>query len=257
MNPGGAGAPDRSGGPGDAGRRPATRILSDLRRAALDLLFPETGCVVCGGPAPPGWQPEACPACLDAIFRSRAASDGLPLTAPTAGLIDRALTGGAYEGTLERAVLRLKRIPDLRLARFLGRLLAERLVEGGAPALWRGVVPVPLHPSRLGERGFNQAALLARELAGRLGAPLREDICRRVRGGERQSGSGRVERYVNVLGAFRACPEALPAQGDRPGQPWLVVDDVLTTGATAAEVARALKATWPGAVWCVAVARAR
>jgi ComF family protein len=161
------------------------------------------------------------------------------------------ITGGVYGGPLEKAVLRLKRVPDRRLARFLARLLAERLAEAGVSGAWDAIVPVPLHPVRLRERGFNQAEILARELAGLLGSPMRADLCHRVRETPLQSVLARPERLTNVAGAFHALPG-----GPAPGGRVLVVDDVLTTGATAGEVARALRAAGAGEVWCCAAAHA-
>jgi ComF family protein len=106
---------------------------------------------------------------------------------------------------------------------------------------------MPLHRSRLRERGFNQAVELARPLARRLAVPLAADLVQRVRPGRPQSGLEKSRRRANVRGAFAL---------RRPLDAWhvAVVDDVLTTGATAAELAGVLKAA--GAerveVWVVA-----
>lgn len=238
--------------------------LARLGKAFVDVLFPEGGCVICGGPPPATgaegspWESEVCPACLGDILPPGAGASHQALSSPTAAFLDGAVTVGGYGGALEKAVLRLKKVPDRRLAAFLASVLAERLAEARAPRVWRALVPVPLHADRLRERGFNQAALLARELAALLGAPLLDGLCERVRPTPLQSSLRRGERIANVVGAFRVRPPAWADLGwGGHGRPLLVVDDVLTTGATAAELARALKAAGAAEVWCAAAARAR
>ena len=115
----------------------------------------------------------------------------------------------------------------------LGHLLRRLLREEGLSA--EVVVPVPLHPKRLAERGYNQAALLARAAARELGAPLEARALVRVRDTSQQARLGRTERLTNVERAFVARnPEAVR------GRDVLLVDDVETTGATLAACRAAL-----------------
>jgi predicted amidophosphoribosyltransferase len=107
---------------------------------------------------------------------------------------------------------------------------ASRVCPG--PAL---LVPVPLTPARLRERGFNQARLLAEGLGRELGWPV-QSILARTRMGRRQARSGRRERADNVAGAF----QVIPGRFDRFDGPVLLVDDVITTGATLGECCQAL-----------------
>ena len=102
-----------------------------------------------------------------------------------------------------------------------------------APPAWAvdAVVPVPLHRGRQRRRGFNQAELLARAVAVRLGLPLRTDPLRRSRATPAQARLGAEERARNVAGAFAASGDSPPAL--------LLVDDVTTTGATLAAAAPA------------------
>jgi ComF family protein len=130
-------------------------------------------------------------------------------------------------------VSRLKFRGRLAAGRILADLLGDRLTAAGTdrPEL---IVPMPLHPARLRERGFNQALELARPLGLRLGIPVAPDLVRRVRAGQPQSSLAKPRRRANVRGAFnvRAALDACHVG---------VVDDVLTTGASADELARTLK----------------
>jgi ComF family protein len=109
--------------------------------------------------------------------------------------------------------------------------MAERLAGRALPAL---VIPVPLHPSRERERGFNQATELSRPLAAALGIALDAGLCRRVRATPAQSTLDRRSRAHNLRGAF-VLRRALDADEVA------IVDDVVTTGATAAELTATLR----------------
>ncbi len=105
-----------------------------------------------------------------------------------------------------------------------------------APHSWTGIVPVPLHPVRQREREFNQAERLARLLAQPLQLPVRSDLVRRLHATATQTRLTREERADNVRRAFTPLPATR-----LPHTRWIVVDDVLTTGATTDAVARVLK----------------
>ena len=122
------------------------------------------------------------------------------------------------------------------------------LFDGCEPPRSRLVAPIPLHRSRLRERGFDQAALLARAAARRFGLPC-ADLLVRTRPTKAQVGLDRTRREANVRGAFRARVAA-------PGARVCLVDDVLTTGATAADAARALLAAGAAHVEVRTLARA-
>lgn len=130
--------------------------------------------------------------------------------------------------------------------------LAGLMVEGWR--LWAApvdlVLPVALHPSRVRERGYNQATLLARHLGRELGLPLREDALFRIRHTRPQVGLSGVERRTNVRGAFHAAPELVA------GKCILLVDDVCTTGATLDAAAGALFAAGARGVHAYCLARA-
>ena len=174
-------------------------------------------CETCALPVPPGVA--RCGACLR--------------TSPP---VDRCLTATTYQWPWSGLIARLKFQQDVGLAGPLGRLLlqAPGVAEVLAQADW--VLPMPLAPQRLAERGYNPALLLARALApGRCqGAWLL-----RVRDTPPQRGLSRAERLRNVRGAFALEPRHADALHE---QRVVLVDDVMTTGASLHEAARALRA---------------
>jgi ComF family protein len=133
-----------------------------------------------------------------------------------------------------------------RAARLLFDSEPARQVLAGASVL----VPVPLHPRRLRQRGFNQSQLLARALGRLAGLPVADALARRVETAT-QTGLSAAARRRNVEGAFRAVRPA--AVG---GRVVVLVDDVLTTGATARACARALRDAGASAVRLLTLARA-
>ena len=118
---------------------------------------------------------------------------------------------------------------------FLGRLLEREAVPALAVGAWDGLVPVPLHPLREREREFNQAERLARRLGRAAGLPVEAGLIRRGSATRVQASLDRRERVRNVADAFVVRDPARVA-----GRRWVVVDDVLTTGATTSAVAGAL-----------------
>jgi ComF family protein len=137
------------------------------------------------------------------------------------------------------------------LAPFMADRMA-RTLRGTQVAAGTVLVPVPTTPARMKERGYNQAELLARELARILGLSCVAALVRRE-GSTTQTALHRAGRLANVEGAFH--PEGAVA-GEVRGRPVLLVDDVLTTGATASAAARSLTECGASEVLLVAFARA-
>ena len=164
---------------------------------------------------------------------------------------DRVVTLGSYAGALRDCVLTMKRPRHESLSAAMAELLFARqgvqLAESGADA----VLPVPMHWMRRIVRRANSAELIADRLAARLGIPLLHRALRRVRYTRRQGPMLRTQRLANVRGAFRLQDDA-PVRGKR----LIIVDDVLTTGATCDEVAKVLKRAGAAAVTVAVVARA-
>lgn len=158
---------------------------------------------------------------------------------------DRVQALFAYAFPIDRLIQRLKYREHLALAPLMGGLLAAQL-QGEPPDIW---LPMPLHANRLKERGFNQAAEIARELSARTAIPMQAGWARRLRDTPPQAGLKREARKRNLRGAF-ACSAEIA--GLHVG----IVDDVMTTGSTLDALGQALKQAGAQEVSCVVVARA-
>jgi ComF family protein len=161
--------------------------------------------------------------------------------------LSRLRSAAVYEGPIEIAIHRFKYQGWRRLAGPLATLVAERLVVEGLAASW--ATAVPLHATRLAERGFNQSELLARCLRERLDLAPPPGRLVRVRSTPPQVGHDRLWRQENVRGAFQWRGR------DLRGQSILLIDDVATTGATLEACASALRAAGSGPVIGATIAR--
>ena len=154
-----------------------------------------------------------------------------------------------FEGPLREIVHQFKYRRVRRLAQPLGALLAARFAAG--PLLVDAALPIPLHSDRLAERGFNQAEALAEEVACVLRLALINEGLARIRATEQQARLDAHSRQENMRGAFRWQGTAAPPRRV------LLVDDVLTTGATMGACAEALRAAGAEVVYGLALARSR
>ncbi len=233
--------------------------------AALDLLYPAL-CPVCSATLGSGRRDPLCAACWLAIPRidpPYCAVCGVPFATlepralGSAGLCgpcrieppiwDYARAAARYEGPLRDALHAFKFDARRALARPLADLVVEQCGADLAADV-EALVPVPLGRARERERGFNQARLIADRLAASLGCCVKPGWLTRVRPTASQSDLGAEERRANVRDAFVAAASVA-------GRHVVVVDDVLTTGATAAECCRALRAAGARAVGVLSVAR--
>jgi len=153
-----------------------------------------------------------------------------------------------FEGPLRHALHQLKYHRRQRVARPLGTLMAAHLRAQPLPC--DALIPVPLHRQRLIERGFNQAELLAREVAEATGLPLIVGPLVRIRATRQQASLNMADRIENVADAF-------VWKGSPPPARVVLVDDVLTTGATVNACAAALRAAGAREVYALALARSR
>lgn len=235
-------------------------MFQDLLQGAKSLLFPVV-CAACGHPLDNSGENPLCPSCLTQLPELPTAlcrRCALPLPGPGAGVeiclscrvnppaFDGAACSFLYQGGAKTLVTALKYGGRTSLADFLGKQLAHEVRNRLSGLPLQAVVPVPLHPVRQRERTFNQAALLARAAAAELRLPLREEWLVRKRFTRPQTELAREERIRNLRGAFERTADLDPACSGV-----LLIDDVLTTGATAGACARLLKA---GGIRHVAVA---
>jgi len=236
-------------------------------RALLDLILPPR-CPLCGKGRDSSTGPPLCRACMSNLRKvsgprcptcSRLLPDphlleidphfrcGACRLAPP--VLDSAHTLFYFQGAMREVVHLFKYSGYWKLGRGLIRSrLAELLPSFGDVEL---ILPVPLHPFRLRSRGFNQAAVLAREVTEGLGVPLELGCLVRRKGGRPQVGLPPGERRRNIRGCF-----AVISGTNVEGRKVLLVDDVLTTGATANECARVLKKSGAEAVGLLTLAGA-
>lgn len=234
---------------------PVNLKITSLVDGALDALLP-AHCLLCG--ARGQGHLSLCRDCAAELPRNHVccARCALPLAAPAplcGRCLKRAPTWDAawvpfrYEWPLGQLETRFKFGGDLAA----GRTLSLAWIESAHPTeLPRAIVPVPLHPSRLRQRGYNQALELAKPLAKALGIPLLCDALHRTRATAAQTDLSAIERRRNVRGAF-AVPDGVVLP-----EHVVVLDDVFTTGATLGECARVLKRAGVARVDVWALARA-
>jgi ComF family protein len=225
-----------------------TSVGRDLRDGLLHLFLP-AGCYVCGVPLAASAR-HFCDACRTRLFTDPHPT--CPYCAATVGpygthdgrcptcrdetfAFERVVRLGVYDGPLRDVILMLKHHSNEGLAELVAETWARQ-----ARALFDAlnvdaVVPVPLHWWRRWWRGYNQSAALAHGIAGVLGLPLQTAWLRRVRNTPMQTRMSLAGRRENVRGAFR-----VRGGVSVRGRSILLVDDVLTTGATAGEAARVL-----------------
>jgi ComF family protein len=219
--------------------RTATRLLFPPRCAVCDadLLEAEDGLLLCDGCqdelAPPEWL--GCPRC-GAAFPPSSASHDCHRCRGARLHFDAVVPLGLYHGLLRDAVLKMKRASGEPLSMTIAHYLVRRRAAQITSLQPSVVMPVPMHWRRRWARHTNSPDLLAERLAKFLQVPLLDRALRRRRNTLPQKGLPPKDRFKNVRDAFRMAPGC-----DLRGARVLLVDDVLTTGATCSEAARLLK----------------
>lgn len=233
-------------------RRPGWTALVE---GLVDFIYPRT-CALCGEAGQAGidlcedcrsllpWLETACARCALPLSGNLSAC-GRCLRHPPE--FEAAVAAFRYERPIDHLVTRLKYSACLAHAHLLAAVYPQRLL--GTVAGCDVLAPVPLHPARIRERGFNQAQLLAGYLARRVRVPVMPTALRRVRHTPSQAGLDAAHRIANMRHAFAASPAVA---GMHVG----LIDDVVTTGSTVRSAAAALKTAGSVRVTVIAVARA-
>jgi ComF family protein len=240
----------------EATRDALQSFLRTTARYALDFALPPR-CAGCGAIVTD--VHSFCAACwksIDFLGHSGCSTCGLPLQATeqtSCGAclakpprISRTRAAVAYDDLTRGLAIRLKYGRKIAIARTMARYMAPLVGEEGD----RLLVPVPLHRTRLWTRGFNQSAIVARELSRRLSIDWDPMALRRVRRTPPLKGMSRQQRHRTVAGAFRVRNREAVA-----GKTIILVDDVLTTGSTAEACARTLKRAGAARIELVSWAR--
>ncbi len=202
------------------------KVYEAVRQAGRWLI--PARCFLCGSAACPEGV-DLCHICIADLPATPAwAADVVPLSG--------VFCAWSYEYPIDRLVRALKFRGDRSVAGALGKLLAMRMAARCA-SLPQVLVPVPLHPLRLRERGYNQADEIARHLAGRLSLPRLPQALERIRATAPQSQLPAAQRRSNLAGAFHV---PAPMVAVVAGVDVALIDDVLTTGSTAQSAAQAL-----------------
>lgn len=218
-------------------------MLKVISRSLVSIVFP-ISCELCGNVVPSGRGAAICEPCENSLPFSE--SVGWAPRENERFHFDHVFSAAVYDGAVKKLLkaFKFKRRRLLRTA-LLG--LLERRIKG-VPARWDLVVAVPMRRAERLERGFNQAEALGRGVSESLERPFEKNALAVIGGRRQQARLGRAERRENARGRFRAT-------GGVSGKRVLLVDDILTTGQTASECARALKEAGALSVDVLVVAR--
>jgi ComF family protein len=226
--------------------------LADIFSTALDVLLPQT-CLLCGSLT----RTQICPGCYKDLPWQFNPCPQCGIAMPTAALVcgnclkrppyfESTQTLFAYQYPLDQLIQAGKYKDSLHTLRALAKLMRDHIdIADFRPDV---IMAVPLHPARLRERGYNQAALLAKPIARQCQIPLNLTACRCIKHKRQQVGLSDKDRRRNVRGAF-------VIDYFEPGwQRVAIVDDVMTTGATMNEVSKQVLRAGASHVeaWCCA-----
>lgn len=229
--------------------------IKTLGRHVIDLVFP-ISCLICGKdgqflcadcpPKIPKLQNQLCIVC-----RKPAPFGKTHPSCVTRNTVDGSIAALDYKDPKTKNLIRVFKYDFVsQLGNPLSKLIVETLEASGLADYFSGwtVVPVPLHPKRLNWRSFNQSELLAQELAARLGVEVNRNLITRAKNTTPQADLKHAdERRRNIENAFSLLQ-------DPRNQKIILVDDLVTSGATANEIAKLLKQGGAQEVWIIAAA---
>jgi ComF family protein len=226
------------------------KIFKEVIRGILELVFPHF-CLGCGKRGV-----VICDDCLQEVKKIKNPCQlcGAPQEGPICYFckdlnlhFDGARAGGLYEGVLREMLLSFKFRGKTELEEILSDLMIKAI-----PPYWKidCVLPVPPHKKSLKERGYSTSLILGAGIASSLSLPFYPSLLEWRRDVKRQVGLGRKERFLNVRGAI-----GLTSNEEVKGKKVLLVDDVMTTGATASACALVIKRAKADRVWVLTAAR--
>ncbi|MGI0119153.1 ComF family protein [Zooshikella sp. RANM57] len=203
-------------------------------RSIINQLMP-IPCLLCG--VTTSFECRICSPCQKSLpsFNVACQSCGLPIYSPNTErcghciarptIINRTVCGFSYQFPVDKLILQFKYNQQLGIGETLSQLLAEKIKQQYLDdALPEQIIPVPMHPKRLASRGFNQAALISKQLSKYLNIPINTQSCKRVIETKPQEGLNAKQRSKNLQHAFTSTHTVSPHI--------VIVDDVITTGAT-------------------------
>jgi ComF family protein len=238
------------------------RTLDGIFLRTVDFLFPAL-CVLCDSPRPPS-ERWLCSACKNELYDNHCRRDPCPVCAMNRKRGDCACVSGwrhpfdrvyallDFDPLVQTAMHQVKYRGRKQFARSLAGFLADLLPRDFLNSM-DAIVPIPLHPARLRQRGYNQSCLFAQGIIGqRPGTSLLATALIRVKKTATQTRLDREQRQRNMHGAFTISDQHRAAIA---GKRLLLLDDVVTTGATTAAAAQALKSAGCPEVSVLAIAR--
>ncbi len=221
--------------------RPAASLF--CAQCRLDLTRNNECCVQCA---------EELPSTIEFAYAPQSKRCGRCITNPPD--FQRTVFAYDYNGPVAELIQRFKFNESLILNHLLADMITSRLKEYEFP-LPEALIPVPLHPLRLKQRGFNQSLELARRIGKTLNIPVYHTLLIRTRNTPKQSGLARRTREINIKGAFQL--KAGKNKAQLKSKHLAIVDDVITTGSTTREVAKILKRSGAASISAIAVAKTR
>lgn len=221
--------------------RPAVNLLCEKCR--LRLAHNDKCCVQCA---------EELPATMGRVSAPQSKRCGRCISNPPA--FQQTFFAYDYNGPVAKLIQRFKFNEALILNHLLADMITSNLRAHEFP-LPDALIPVPLHPARLKQRGFNQSFELAKSVGKTLNIAVHHALLIRTRNTPKQSGLNRKTRENNIKGAFRF--QAGKDKASLAGKHLAIIDDVITTGSTTREVAKVLKRSGAGRISVIAVAKTR
>jgi ComF family protein len=229
--------------------------LSRLWNDALDFIYPPQ-CIICSAGEHAPQTPHLCQPCLNVLF-DEPVPPPFDLAAQLSdrgvkSFFDESYAAWPFSEMVQKLVHAMKYEDKPLMARLLARGMSQRIDLDHRFSFFEFILaPVPMHPRRRRERGYNQSELLAQEMAGAWDMPLNTKALRRARDTVQQALLSAEERRSNVEGAFAIKPPDFFKNKNV-----ILIDDVLTTGSTVNACAEALKTAGAVRVLVLTVARA-